>query len=143
MTIRRTNPVSLHATAGYSHVTLVDTPAVVVHLAGQMPLTPDGSLMDPAMGPQVDQTVANAIIALGAADVGPADVVRSVVYVATSDSYMLDEVWSRLLDSSLAPALTTASTLLGVTTLGVPGQLVEIDLTAVCDQLRLSPPTDS
>lgn len=31
----------------------------------------------------------------------------------------------------LAPVFTTASTLLGVTALGYPGQLVEIDLTAV------------
>jgi hypothetical protein len=32
--------------------------------------------------------------------------------------------------SALAPAFTTASTLLGVTQLGFTGQLVEIDLTA-------------
>ena len=35
--------------------------------------------------------------------------------------------------SPLAGAFTTASTLLGVTVLGFPGQLVEVDLTAVLD----------
>ena len=41
-----------------------------------------------------------------------------------------DPVWDRLMESPLAPAFTSASTLLGVAALGYRGQLIEIDLTA-------------
>jgi hypothetical protein len=46
-------------------------------------------------------------------------------------------VWWRLLASALAPAFTSASTLLGVARLGFEGQLVEVDLTA---ELPAAPP---
>lgn len=134
MTISRMNPEGLHATAGYSHVTLVTTPAVIVHLAGQMPLALDGSLVGRDPAGQVRQIVENALTALRAAQVGPENVVRSAVYVVSADPSTLDEVWTRLCASELAPAFSTASTLLGVTALGVPGQLVEVDLSAVRDQ---------
>ena len=42
------------------------------------------------------------------------------------------------MDSELATAFTTASTLLGVAMLGYPGQLVEIDITAVLPHIRAS-----
>ena len=134
MTISRWNPDELHDTAGYSHITLVEPPATAVYLAGQMPLTRLGTLVHPELGPQVDQTVENALVALGAAGADPGDVVRSVVYVVAAASPTLDEVWRRLQASALGPALTSASTLLGVTMLGVPGQLVEVELTAVRDR---------
>ena len=56
--------------------------------------------------------------------------VRSTIYVVSPDSQVLSSVWWRLDDSELAPAFTTASTLLGVASLGFTGQLVELDLTA-------------
>jgi len=55
---------------------------------------------------------------------------ESVIYVVSADSAVLAGVWSRLMASELAPAFSTASTLLGVSVLGFTGQLVEIDLTA-------------
>jgi hypothetical protein len=42
----------------------------------------------------------------------------------------LSQVWAQLNASPLAPAFSTASTLLGVAQLGFPGQLVELDVTA-------------
>jgi hypothetical protein len=42
----------------------------------------------------------------------------------------LSQVWAQLNASALAPAFSTASTLLGVAQLGFPGQLVELDVTA-------------
>jgi hypothetical protein len=57
-------------------------------------------------------------------------VVRSIVYVVSPDSGVLGGVWDRLMGSALAPAFTSASTLLGVASLGYHGQLIEIDLTA-------------
>ena len=78
---------------------------------------------------QVDQVVANSLIALKAVEAGPQDVVRSVIYVVSSDSAVLGAVWWRFNESELAPAFTAASTLLGVAQLGFGGQLVELDLT--------------
>jgi hypothetical protein len=56
--------------------------------------------------------------------------VRSIIYVASPDSAALGAAWRRLTSSALAPAFTTASTLLGVAQLGYDGQLIEVDLTA-------------
>jgi hypothetical protein len=48
-------------------------------------------------------------------------VVRSIIYVASPDSAALGAAWRRLTSSALAPAFTTASTLLGVAQLGYDG----------------------
>jgi enamine deaminase RidA (YjgF/YER057c/UK114 family) len=98
------------------------------------PLDGDGGLVGEGdLVAQVDQVVANAMTALRAIGAGPSDVVRSHVWVASSDRSELAAVWTRLRESELADALTTASTLVGVAQLGFPGQLVEVDLTAALD----------
>jgi enamine deaminase RidA (YjgF/YER057c/UK114 family) len=79
---------------------------------------------------QIDQVAANAVAALGAVGAGPDQVVRSVIYVVSSEGAMLGAAWRRLNESVLGPAFTTASTLLGVAELGFRGQLIEVDLTA-------------
>jgi enamine deaminase RidA (YjgF/YER057c/UK114 family) len=124
----RINPAELHATAGYHHVTIADA-GRTAHLAGQCPVTRDGTVVEGLDG-QIDQVVANALAALAAAGAEPGDVVRAVVYVVSADSRELATVWRRLNETALAPALTSASTLLGVAALGYPGQRLEIDLTA-------------
>ncbi|MBN9740839.1 hypothetical protein DMP23_06905 [Amycolatopsis sp. A1MSW2902] len=129
MTIERQNPPALHPTPGYHHVTTVDARRTV-HLAGQCPLTPGGEVVPGDVLAQVDQVVANTEIALTHAGATPEDVVRTVIYVATSDQPTLSAVWQRLTNSSIAAAFTTASTLVGVTCLGFTGQLVELDVTA-------------
>ncbi|GAA4075228.1 RidA family protein [Nonomuraea soli] len=130
MTITRLNPQDLHATPGYSHITIAEA-GRLAFLAGQCPLDPSGTLVGPGdVDAQVDQVVANALTALAAVDARPEHVVRSVIYVVSQDSPALGTVWRRLLASPLAPAFTSASTLLGVAQLGFAGQLVELDLTA-------------
>ena len=129
--IERFNPPTVHATAGYSHVTI--SPAGrLAHLAGQCPLDASGTLVgEPGdHAAQTAQVIANCLAVLAAAGASPADVVRSVIYVVSPDSTVLAAVWQQLTASPLAPACTTASTLLGVTALGYRGQLVEVDLTA-------------
>jgi enamine deaminase RidA (YjgF/YER057c/UK114 family) len=79
---------------------------------------------------QVDQVVANTLAALAAVGAGPSDVVRTHIWVASGDRDDLASAWTRLRESELADALTTASTLVGVARLGYPGQLVELDVTA-------------
>ena len=51
-------------------------------------------------------------------------------YPIIKDNEVLGAVWRRLNDSALGPAFGSASTLLGVASLGFTGQLVEVDLTA-------------
>ena len=127
--ITRINPVGLHETPGYHHITVVEA-GRTAYLAGQCPLDPSGTVV--GIGDhdaQVDQIVANSLIALKAVGARPQDVVRSVIYVVSTTSTVLGAVWRRFNDSPLAPAFTTASTLLGVAQLGFAGQLVELDLT--------------
>ncbi|RPF20415.1 RidA family protein [Myceligenerans xiligouense] len=130
MSITRVHPDGLHPTPTYHHVTIVEA-GRTAHLAGQCPLDAAGDLVgDGDLTAQTDQVVANALVALRAAGAAPGDVVRSVVYVAGGDRTDLVTVWDRLVASELSEAFTTASTLLGVTCLGYPGQLVEVDLDA-------------
>jgi enamine deaminase RidA (YjgF/YER057c/UK114 family) len=128
--ITRINPAQLHATPGYHHVTVVEA-GRTAYLAGQCPLGPAGELVGEGdLAAQIDQVAANALAALAAAGARPEDVVRSVIYVVSAETPVLGEAWRRLNASPLAPAFTTASTLLGVARLGFTGQLVELDLTA-------------
>lgn len=129
VTIERQNPPGLHTPPGYHHVT-VTTATRTVHLAGQCPLTADGSVVEGGVLAQTDQVAANTAAALAFAGAGPADVVRTVIYVVTTDRETLSAVWARLTASSIGEAFSSASTLLGVAQLGFPGQLVELDVTA-------------
>jgi enamine deaminase RidA (YjgF/YER057c/UK114 family) len=130
MAIERINPSGMHETPGYHHVTVVPA-GRLAFLAGQCPLDASGDLVGAGDHlSQVDQVVANTLRALAAVSAGPSDVVRTVIYVVTDDTPVLGSVWRRFLDSPLAPAFTSASTLLGVARLGFTGQLVELDVTA-------------
>jgi enamine deaminase RidA (YjgF/YER057c/UK114 family) len=130
VSITRINPDQLHPTAGYHHVTLVGA-GPTAYLAGQCPLDGDGAVVGEGdVFAQVDQVVANTLVALRAAKATPSDVVRTVVYVADASDRPMRDVWRRLKDSELGPAFTTASTLLGVSRLAFPGQLLELDVTA-------------
>jgi enamine deaminase RidA (YjgF/YER057c/UK114 family) len=130
MHINRVQPDGLHPTPGYHHVTIVES-GRTAYLAGQCPLDESGDLVGPGdLLAQTDRVAANALAALSVAGATPSDVVRSVIYVASAERADLSAVWERLNDGPIAQAFTTASTLLGVTALGFPGQLVEVDLTA-------------
>jgi len=127
--ITRLNPDTLHDNPGYHHVTIVEA-GRTAYLAGQCPLDRTGTLVGAGdLDAQIDQVAANAAAALAAVDAGPEHVVRSVIYVVSTDSVVLGDAWRRLTGSVIGPAFTTASTLLGVAQLGYPGQLVEVDLT--------------
>ena len=128
--ITRVNPDQLHTPPGYHHITVVEA-GRTAFLAGQCPIDRAGALVGEGdINAQIDQVVANAMIALGAVGAGPGDVVRTVVYVVGNDRSVLGTAWERLTQSVLGPAFTTASTLLGVAQLGFRGQLIEVDLTA-------------
>jgi enamine deaminase RidA (YjgF/YER057c/UK114 family) len=84
---------------------------------------------------QVDRTVGNAARALAAVGASPRDVVRTTVYVVASSSAEAGRAWHRFAASEIGAAFTSASTLVGVSPLGFPDQLVELEMTAA-----LSPP---
>jgi enamine deaminase RidA (YjgF/YER057c/UK114 family) len=128
--LEKFNPAGVHEPPGYSHVTITSA-GRLAHLAGQCPLDVSGKVVGPDdYDAQTDQVIANCLAVLAAAGARPSDVARSVIYVVSPDSAVLANVWNRLMKSELAPAFSTASTLLGVAALGFTGQLVEIDLTA-------------
>ena len=124
---RRVSP-DLFPPPGYSH-TVVSRAAATVWTAGGVPLDADGELVGPGdVSAQAAQVLANLTTALAAAGASPSDVVRTTVYVVTTDRADLGAVWDVVQASPYAPA---ASTLLGVGLLGYEGQLVEIEATAV------------
>lgn len=93
--------------------------------AGACPLDPDGRIVAP--GDHVAQArvaLANLLAVLAAHDAGPDQLVRTTVYVV-GDRSNLVSVWD-VVAAGLAPA-RPPSTLLGVTVLGYPDQLVELD----------------
>jgi enamine deaminase RidA (YjgF/YER057c/UK114 family) len=129
--IEKFSPPTVHEPDGYSHVTISEV-GRLAHLAGQCPVDLSGEVVgEPGdYVAQTGQVIANCLAVLEAAGAVPADVVRSVVYVVSPDSAVLSAVWRQLNASPLAAAFTTASTLVGVASLGYRGQLVEVDLTA-------------
>ncbi|MGV9311776.1 RidA family protein [Streptomyces sp. NPDC003691] len=128
--IDRINPEGLHATPGYHHITVVEA-GRTAYLSGQCPLDLSGEVVGKGdLDAQIDQVAANALTALRAVGAGPEHVVRSLIHVVSSDEKVLAAAWDRLNESVIAPAFSTASTLIGVAQLGYPGQLVEVDLTA-------------
>jgi enamine deaminase RidA (YjgF/YER057c/UK114 family) len=128
--IERSNPAGLHTPPGYHHVTVAEATRTVF-LAGQCPLDEQGRVVGPGdLLAQVEQVMRNIGVALTSVGAVPDDVVRTVVYVASAARDDLAAVWARLRESDLSVAFTSASTLLGVTQLGFPGQLVEVDVTA-------------
>ncbi|WAL67005.1 RidA family protein [Amycolatopsis cynarae] len=127
MTIHRDNVPGLAPPEHYHHLTTVEARRLVF-LAGQCPVAEDDSVPE-GLAAQVELMVANTLRVLQAAGATPEDVVRTVVYVAGTQPELV-AVWRQLTGSALAGAFTTASTLVGVTCLGYPGQLVELDVTA-------------
>jgi len=128
--ISRINPDELHPTPGYHHITVVEA-GRTAFLAGQCPLDRSNTLVGPGdLDAQIDQVVANSLVALAAVGAEPSHVVRSVIYVVDDDAAVLGAAWRRLTGSAIGAAFSTASTLLGVACLGHSGQLVEVDLTA-------------
>lgn len=120
----------LHPTGGYEHVTIVES-GRLAFLAGQCPVDADQRVVGVGdLDRQIEQVAANCLAALASIGARPEDVVRSIVYVVSGDSGTVGGAWHRLFEHpGLGPAFKAASTVTGVTALGYPGQLVEVDLT--------------
>ena len=100
-----------------------------VFTAGACPLDDNGEVVSQGdIAGQTRQALHNLLVALDAAGCGPDDVVKTTVYVATTDDADLALAW-RVVEEVFGKR-GPPSTLLGVTVLGWPGQLVEIEAVA-------------
>ncbi len=112
-----------------AYAALVAAGSRLVLTAGACPLGVDGSTVGVGdVRAQAVQVMANLQVALGDAGAAFADVVRTTVYVASSDQADLGAAWEVVRDA-LAPH-DPPSTLLGVAALGYPDQLVEVEAVA-------------
>ena len=104
--------------------------ARLVFTAGACPLDADGNVVAPGdFEGQAARALDNLFATLAAAGSGPEQVLKTTVYVATSDRSELVRVWD-VVAARLGDA-RPPSTLLGVSLLGYPGQLVEIEAVAL------------
>jgi enamine deaminase RidA (YjgF/YER057c/UK114 family) len=103
----------------------------LVFAAGACPLDDDGAVVAPGdRAAQAERTVDNLLAALAAAGTGPESLLKTTVYVVAEERADLVRVWNVVAERlGRAP-----STLLGVSMLGYPEQLVEIEAVAVAEQ---------
>jgi len=100
-----------------------------VFTAGACPLDAQGAVVAPGDIPgQARQVLENLLAALAAAGCGPRDVVKTMVYVVAAEQADLVAAW-RVVEEAFG-ADGPPSTLLGVSVLGWPGQLVEVEAVA-------------
>lgn len=131
MTVRLVRAARLYAGVPYAYAS-VGGPAALVFTAGACPLDPDGNVIGPGdVAAQAGQVVSNLAEALAAAGSGLSRVLKTTVYVASSQREDLVAAWEVI--SSAFGEYDVPSTLLGVTVLGYPGQLVEIEAVAIAD----------
>ena len=122
---------ALYVGAPYSYTAIAPSKNTVF-TAGACPLDMDGNVVDPGnVGGQTRQALDNLLVALDAAGCGPRDIVKTTVYVATTDDADLAAAWNVV--EELFGTDGPPSTLLGVAVLGWPGQLVEIEAVAARD----------
>ena len=129
------------APAPYAHATVADPGRLVVS-AGACPLDADGAVVaDGDVAGQARQVMANLRTALEAAGAGLGAVVKTTVHVATTERGDLDDVWDVV--AAAFGDHEPPSTLVGVTVLGYPGQLVEVEALAVLQEWQEpGPPAD-
>jgi len=102
----------------------------LVFTAGACPLDAEGRVVAPGdLEAQAKQTVDNLIAALAATGAGPEDIIKTTIFVATQDRSDLVRAWA-VVSARLG---TAPSTLLGVSILGYPNQLVEVEAVAAVD----------
>ncbi|MEU2557917.1 RidA family protein [Streptomyces longispororuber] len=132
MTTHRTVVPTLFPPPGYAHAAVVEAGTRLAFMAGSVPLDADGALVGAGdVAAQTRQVVANLDEALRAVGSDLSQVVASTVYVVGDEPGVLSEAWTVVRASGLLATEPHTSTLLGVSVLGYPGQLVEITATAV------------
>ena len=122
-------PPQLTAQAPYAYAAVVG-PGQLVFTAGACPLDADGNTV--AVGDiagQAAQVMANLDAALQAAGAQLTDVIKTTIYVASSQQADLGIAWNVV--RAAFGTHDAPSTLLGVSVLGYDDQLVEVEAVAI------------
>ncbi|PRZ08565.1 enamine deaminase RidA (YjgF/YER057c/UK114 family) [Isoptericola sp. CG 20/1183] len=126
MTVQLLDVPGLAPTAPYAYAATAAAGHRPVQLAGACPLDADGRTVAPGdVAAQTARCLDNLVTALDAAGAALTDVLGTRVLVATTDRRDLHTAWD-VVEARFAEH-AVPSTLLGVTVLGYPDQLVEIE----------------
>ncbi|MFJ3327226.1 RidA family protein [Streptomyces griseus] len=124
------NPVTWSVDLGFNQGEVVSGQSRTLYVSGQTAMSGDGEpLHDGDMAAQLALSIDNLEAVLGEAGMSLANLVRLNVY--TTDVDVLFQHYGVLAGRLGAAGVAPASTLLGVTRLAIPGQLVELEGTAV------------
>ncbi|RSM40887.1 RidA family protein [Amycolatopsis balhimycina DSM 5908] len=124
------NPVTWSLEMGFNQGELVSGPTRTLYCSGQTAMNGDGKPEhDGDMAAQLALSLANLEAVLGEAGMSLANLVRLNVY--TTDVDLLFPHYGVLAARLGAAGVAPATTMLGVTRLAIPGQLVELEGTAV------------
>jgi enamine deaminase RidA (YjgF/YER057c/UK114 family) len=124
------NPVSWSVALGFDQGQLVAGHTRTLYVSGQTATDAEGRPQhDGDVAAQLALSLDNLVAVLAGAGMSAADLVRLNVY--TTDVDLLLPHYGVLVSRLRAAGVAPATTLLGVTRLAVPGQLVELEGTAV------------
>lgn len=127
--INLVRPSSLASGVPYAYAAAPHGRSLYVFTAGACPLDNSGATVAPGdVVAQSGQVMENLAVALQAAGAGLGDVVKTTVYVASAAREDLVVAWQVVRDRF--GDHDPPSTLLGVSVLGYPGQLVEVEAVA-------------
>lgn len=132
MAVERTavNPVTWSAELGFNQGEVVSGHTRTLYISGQTAMSGDGKPRhDGDMAAQLALSIDNLEAVLGEADMSLANLVRLNVY--TTDVDLLFPHYGVLAARLGAARVAPTTTMLGVTRLAIPGQLVELEGTAV------------
>ncbi len=127
---RAVNPVTLSVEMGFNQGEVVSGHARTLYISGQTAMSGDGKPQhDGDMAAQLALSLDNLEAVLGEAGMSLANLVRLNVYTTDVDSLFphYGVLASRLRGAGVAPT----TTMLGVARLAIPGQMVELEGTAV------------
>lgn len=128
MNLRLHRTSALTGAVEYAYAASTDSPRLVF-TAGACPLDESGVVPDLGFAEQAALCMQNLAVVLTEAGAALQTVLKTTVYVASSDRADLVAAWQ-----SVRAAMgehDAPSTLLGVVVLGYPGQLVEVEAIAV------------
>lgn len=131
MAVQRTavNPWTWSAELGFNQGELVSGPTRTLYCSGQTAMSADGKPQhDGDLAAQLALSLDNLEAVLGAGGMSLQNLVRLTVY--TTDVDLLFPHYGVLAARLGAAGVAPATTMLGVTRLAIPGQLVELEGTA-------------
>ncbi|MDQ0746052.1 enamine deaminase RidA (YjgF/YER057c/UK114 family) [Streptomyces africanus] len=132
MAVERTavNPVTWSMDLGFNQGEVVSGHTRTLYISGQTAMSEEGKPQhDGDMAAQLALSIDNLEAVLGEAGMSLANVVRLNVY--TTDVDLLFQHYGVLAGRLGAAGVAPTTTMLGVTRLAIPGQLVELEGTAV------------